>query len=78
MSINSGNPFEDEYLETMSQMNSPDRGSIRRSGRKKRRAPQPPVSPAQMVRHFSPIFSSIIHMNLISFFSTLFALEDKA
>lgn len=78
MSVNSGNPFEDDYLETMSQMSSPDGGSIRRSGRKKRRAPQPPLSPAQMVRPFSPIFSSIIHMNLISFLSTLLTLEDKA
>lgn len=48
ISVNSGNPFEDDY-ETISQVGSPERASIRRSGRKKRRAPQPPLSPAQMV-----------------------------
>lgn len=39
-SVNSTNPFEDDYLDTVSQIESP----IRSSGRKKRRAPQPPVS----------------------------------
>lgn len=41
LSVNS-NPFEDEY-ETISEI-SPERTSIRHSARKKRRAPQPPIS----------------------------------
>lgn len=42
ISVNS-NPFDDEY-ETISEIGSPERSSIRHSARKKRRAPQPPVS----------------------------------
>lgn len=42
-SINSTNPFEDEY-ETISVTGSLGKSSIRQSGRKKRRAPPPPVS----------------------------------
>ena len=41
-SVNS-NPFDDEY-ETISEIGSPERTSIRHSARKKRRAPQPPIS----------------------------------
>lgn len=37
-SVDSTNPFEDDYLETMSTLDSP----VRRSARKKRRAPPPP------------------------------------
>ncbi|XP_031619115.1 kinesin-like protein KIF20B isoform X2 [Contarinia nasturtii] len=44
LSVNSTNPFDDEF-ETISQIESPQRSSIRHSARKKRRAPQPPVSP---------------------------------
>lgn len=39
-SVNSTNPFDDDYLDTMSTIESP----VRRSARKKRRAPQPPQS----------------------------------
>lgn len=39
-SVNSTNPFDDDYLDTMSTIDSP----ARRSARKKRRAPQPPQS----------------------------------
>lgn len=42
LSVNS-NPFDDEY-ETISEIGSPERTSIRHSARKKRRAPQPPLS----------------------------------
>lgn len=42
LSVNS-NPFDDEY-ETISEVGSPERTSIRHSARKKRRAPQPPIS----------------------------------
>lgn len=41
LSVNS-NPFDDEY-ETISEI-CPQRTSIRHSARKKRRAPQPPIS----------------------------------
>ncbi|XP_055302797.1 muscle M-line assembly protein unc-89 [Sitodiplosis mosellana] len=44
LSVNSSNPFDDDY-ETISQVGSPERSSIRHSARKKRRAPPPPVSP---------------------------------
>lgn len=43
LSVNSSNPFDDEY-ETISQIGSPERSSIRHSARKKRRAPLPPNS----------------------------------
>lgn len=46
-SLNSTNPFDDEYVETASQMSYADNVSVvRRSSRKKRKAPQPPTSPA--------------------------------
>lgn len=43
ISVNS-NPFDDDIYETISEIGSPERTSIRHSARKKRRAPQPPVS----------------------------------
>lgn len=50
-SLNSTNPFDDEYVETASQISNADSVSaVRRSGRKKRKAPQPP----SMVRSTSP------------------------
>lgn len=58
LSVNSLNPFEasfDEDYETISQVASPERSSIRHSTRKKRRAPPPPyalVSEAFLKRKF--------------------------
>lgn len=49
-SLNSTNPFDDDYGDTVSQVGSMDGVSIRRSGRKKRRAPAPPSSPSSTVR----------------------------
>lgn len=52
-SVNSTNPFDDDYVDTVSQAGSVDGLSITRSGRKKRRAPQPPKSPSKnMVKSF--------------------------
>lgn len=52
-SVNSTNPFDDDYLDTMSTIESP----VRRSARKKRRAPQPPsISPTSQSVSYLTVF----------------------
>lgn len=64
LSVNS-NPFDDEY-DTISEIGSPERSSIRHSARKKRRAPQPPVSVSMkfilsfLNKHFLILLSNLL------------------
>lgn len=51
-SVNSSNPFDDDYVDTISQVGSVD-GVSMRSGRKKRRAPPPPTSPNMVIQHLN-------------------------
>lgn len=69
LSVNSTNPFEDDYVGTLGPAGSIDGSvgglSMTRGGRKKRRAPQPPKSPPKTtVNDFQIIFIFIYSENL--------------